>query len=90
MTSETFLILYPEFATAATELLDATLEQETIALAGVEGDLKEKIVGLQTAQTLALSPFARDLKLVNKDGSTVFDSRLRRALTRATIHRRSA
>lgn len=87
MTKAEFLDLYPEFATAKDALLDATLAQESANLKGPY--VTDRLFGLQVAEALALSPFGRDLKLVNKDGSTVYSERLTKALQVAAIHRRS-
>ncbi len=91
MTLAEFRVLYPEYRGATDALAQAHLDQETAATQGEMTDAdRDLLVGLRTADTLAFSPFARDLKLVNKDGSSTYSKRLKQALTKVTIHRRFA
>ena len=39
-------------------------------------ELQSQGIGLRAAQSLALSPFGRELQMVLKDGSTAYDKRL--------------
>lgn len=70
-------------------MVDAHL---TRSIAAVKGEMSESdrdtLVKLDLADTLARSPFAKDLKLVASDGSTVYSQARRRLLTKVTLHRR--
>lgn len=85
MTYAEFVAAYPEFAPAdetlvGLKLVDADLRTSTSYAAEVR-DIR---VGLLAARLLALSPYGRDMRLVNKDGSTVYDADLA-AMDRANM-----
>jgi hypothetical protein len=87
VTPAQFVTNYPEFADALTAypalvqsalddayaLTPATVWPPTLIDAGAQ---------LRAAQTLALSPYARNLSLANADGRTVYDLRLERFVAR--------
>lgn len=74
-----FIIRYPAFAgtdpVEAQSKIDAAVRNLPAATWGA---LFEDGVYLETARTLALSPTGNSAKLVNKDGSTVYDKDLDR------------
>lgn len=85
-----FRDLYPEFEAADDSLVEAHLGQQTELTKGNIPDAsKEQIIGLRTADALAHSPLARDLKLVNEDDESVYYKPLDKAIKAATIHKRS-
>jgi len=75
--AETFKIQYPEFAQADDAVVEAAIDYATLRTpASVWGDNQNAGIGLRAAKKLALSPFARNMGLVAKDGSTVYDEEL--------------
>lgn len=79
ITVSNFLVEYPEFKDAPISLVQAKL-QDALILTPCQvwsaGLLRKQGTFLHCARLLALSPFARHMKLVNKDGSTLYDSQL--------------
>ena len=80
-----FKIEFPEFASADDNLVAAKLGDSILNCdATAWGPLLKQGVYYYTAQTLALSPFARDMKLVSKDGTTVYDNAIAKLTRRIT------
>jgi len=74
---ESFLESHPEFTPAGASLIgeklaEAALEVD-VALWGVRADTGIK---LTAAHLLAVSPFGQQARLVSKDGSTTYSTRL--------------
>lgn len=71
VTRASFLVQFPEFARAGTDLLDATLAAVTFQVSDSFGDQYERAVYLRTADRLANSPWGRDARMVTvaKDGT---------------------
>ncbi len=77
-----FLAAYPEFATAPSALVAAKLaDAEKRTSLDIFGDARDLRVGLLAARLLALSPFGRDMRLVETDGKTVYDDDIARMNT---------
>lgn len=78
-TLATFQAGFPEFASGDPVLIQAKLNEASrqIDLVGA-GALADDFVYLLTAQKLAKLPSGNTSKLVNKDGSTVYDDDLAR------------
>lgn len=80
----TFKTVFPEFQDAPAPLVDAKLAQAlTLTPTEVWGDdgdgtMRQQGVFYYTARFLALSPFARNMALVNKAGVTSYDVELQR------------
>lgn len=75
MTAEEFLVGYPEFATAATGLVDQALSEAEAETGDAWGDSREAIVMLKCAARLAVSPMGRAARL--SDGrNSVYHSQL--------------
>lgn len=76
VTAAQFLVEFPEFdpedgssdALVAAKLTAAYLRTN----ADVWGDMRDEGAKYLCAHLLALSPFARELKLANKDGETIY------------------
>ena len=74
-----FKTRYPEFATTADALLLAVIDDAAgMFAANVMGAQHTQAVMAQAADFLARSPFARDMKLVLKDGSTAYSDHVER------------
>ena len=73
----TFKIRRPEFASVDDPVVEAAISNAT-ALCPVSRwkTLQDQGIELRTAVALALSPFARNMALASKDGSTVYDAQL--------------
>lgn len=75
--AETFKINRPEFAAVDDPVVEAAITKATqLCPASRWGALRDQGIELRTAKALALSPFARNMALVSKDGSTVYDDEL--------------
>lgn len=73
----TFKINRPEFASVDDPVIDAAITKATqLCPSSRWGDLQDQGIELRTAKALALSPFARNMSLASKDGSTVYDDEL--------------
>lgn len=73
----TFIAEFPEFAAVDSALVSAKLARAVLELDSVSWDtLYDQGVYLLTAQKLAKSPSGNTSKLMNKDGSTVYDDDL--------------
>ncbi len=74
---ESFLVSHPEFTPAGAELIQAKLDEAAlevdVALWGVRADTGIK---LTAAHLLAVSPFGQQARLVAKNGSTTYSTRL--------------
>lgn len=74
-TAAAFKVEFPEFASADDTLVDAKLADAAARTgADVWGSKWEMGVKYKAARLLALSPFGRKMRLVNNDGSTVYDA----------------
>jgi hypothetical protein len=79
VTAESFKLAHPEFANADDDLVELKIaDAEDLCPSAVWGDFADSGVRFRTARALALLPASRDLRLVNKDGSTVYDADLAR------------
>lgn len=79
VTAASFKLAHPEFTNVDDDLVDLKLaDAVTMCPDSVWGDFADNGVRLRTARALALQPSGRDLRLVNKDGSTVYDADLGR------------
>lgn len=77
VTVNSFKAQYREFVNADDSMVQAYLtDAALLAPAAVWRTLADQYTGLKAAQALALSPFGREMKLVSKDGSTVYDGRI--------------
>ncbi len=70
--AEDIVVRYPEFGPAGDELIERILAESYTQISGEYGTKRDLAVQLLTAHTLAQSPFARSLNLVQSDGSTTF------------------
>lgn len=89
VTRASLLIEHPEWANASSALVDAKLATaQNLLDSDVLGDLYDYAVVLKTCQLLAISPFARDMKLSASNGTTIYDHALEEILIPAgTAHR---
>lgn len=79
VTADSFRESYPEFTNLGDDVIEAKItDGELRCPSSVWGDFADTGVCLYVAQRLALSPWGRDLKLTNDDGSTVYDRELER------------
>ena len=79
MTPTEFKAEFAEFAGASDSIVQAKLTQaEAETDAAVFGAQVDDAVKYLAAHLLALSPFARDMKLVDKGGETVYGRQRRR------------
>lgn len=81
-----FVAKYPEFAALSSDVCDlylaeAAQEFDSVLFAGAKGTAA---CMAQAAHLLALSPYGRDMQLVSKEGSTVYEGRVKAAKIRAT------
>lgn len=73
MTRSDFLAEFAEFANASTALVDAKLAEALRRTPErIWGDMQDDGQKYLTAHLLSLSPFARELKLVQDDGTTIY------------------
>lgn len=76
LTSTEFLVRFPEFENAGTALIDAKIAEVDLRLAGLEiwktEDNRNLGIGYRVADSIALSPYGVNARLVNKDGSTTY------------------
>lgn len=73
----TFKINRPEFASVDDPVIQAAIDKATqLCPSRRWGALQDQGIELRAAKALALSPFARSMALVSKDGSTVYDGAL--------------
>lgn len=81
-----FKARYPEFATASDTLVQAVIDDAAqMFAADVMGVQHTQAVAAQAADFMARSPFARDMKLVLKDGSTAYGDQVERLRRIAAI-----
>lgn len=74
-----FVTQFPEFEGVETALLDAVLAAAALEVdVEVWGAKASQGIAYKAARKLALSPLGNTAKLVNKDGSTVYDRELDR------------
>lgn len=77
VTLASFRVAFPEFGEASDSLVQAKLDEATLALdARVFGVRFDEAVRYRAAHTLALSPFGQNARLVAKDGSTTYGTHL--------------
>lgn len=77
VTAEQFKAKHPEFSNVDDSLVDNALEDAAVLCPDdVWGGLADQGTRYRAARQLALSPMGRDVKLVNKDGSTVYDEQI--------------
>jgi len=73
----TFKINRPEFASVDDPVVESAIDKATqLCPVSRWGSLQDQGIELRTAKALALSPFARNMALASKDGSTVYDEEL--------------
>lgn len=76
VTRASFLAEYPEFDGADVAIVDAKIAAAQLRTpARIWGDLEDEGVSLLTAHMLAMSPYARELKLLNDAGETIYGKR---------------
>ena len=86
---------FPEFGASSTDGAPDALVTSVIARCALRcdeafyGDLHTEAVALEAANVLARSPFARDMKLVAKDGSTLYSTEAARLRMIAAAGRRT-
>lgn len=82
-----FKTQFTEFAAAPDAVVDAHLADAALQLNAdlFPGRLGTHACMLAAAQSLALAPGGRDMQLASKDGSTVYDARLKAIKRRATV-----
>lgn len=74
-----FIAAYPEFAGTDSNLRAAKMAAAVREIdASACGTLSDDLIYALTARKLALSPTGDTSKLVNKDGSTVYDDEIKR------------
>jgi hypothetical protein len=79
VTAESFKLAHPEFTNVDDDLVTLKIaDAEMLCPDSVWGDFADMGVCFRVARALALLPPGRDLRLVNKDGSTVYDADLAR------------
>lgn len=79
MDLSSFRARYPEFRTAADGLVQAVLDEVATEIdATVYRDKYDVAHGMKTAQRLARSPFGKNARLSQDDGSTTWDADIRR------------
>lgn len=79
VTAAAFKAFHPEFVNVDDDLVTRKLaDAATLCPSFVWGDFADNGTRLEAARALALSPPGRDLKLVSKDGETVYDIDLKR------------
>ena len=76
-TQNTFLGMFPTFCTADWLLGAATLARYEGLVGDGWGAQRDLIVGLETANALALSPAGRAAKMVSKDGTSTYGQQLK-------------
>lgn len=82
VSSAQFTTEFPEFAAVDPNLVSAKLAAAQLEVdATLAGTLNDEAVYYLTAKKLAKMPSGNTSKLVNKDGSTVYDDELKRLLT---------
>lgn len=74
VTASSFKLAHPEFTNVDDDLITLKIaDAEMRCPDAVWGDFADEGVRFRVARALALMPPGRDLRLVNKDGSTVYD-----------------
>lgn len=77
VTAAQFKAAHPEFANVLTPEVEAKLADAALLCPeSVWGDFTDQGVRYRAARLLALAPMGRDVKLVNKDGSTIYDEQI--------------
>lgn len=72
-----FVVEFPEFLGVDSALVTAKLNASVLEVdVGACGTLSDQLTYYLTAQKLAKMPSGNTSKLVNKDGSTVYDSQI--------------
>jgi hypothetical protein len=72
-----FRELFPEFRTASDTLVQGTLDQMAARLSQtVLGGMYDEAHGVWTAHALAKSPAGQSARMVNKDGTTQYSTRM--------------
>lgn len=69
-----FLVAFPEFLKAGTPMLTAQLALIELEVSDSFGDSRDLAVMLKLADTLALSPWGRDARMVPKGVENAFSS----------------
>jgi hypothetical protein len=79
VTIESFKISYPEFDKAGDPMLTAQLAQAELEVSDSFGDSRDTAVMLRLADTLALSPWGRDSRMIApSQTSTTYGARFQR------------
>lgn len=77
VTAAEFKAAHPEFVNCTDDEVTAKLADAALLCPdAVWGDFADQGTRYRAARMLALSPMGRDVKLVNKDGSTVYDEQI--------------
>lgn len=77
MTLEEFRVAFPEFKTASDQLVQVTLDMAAARLSqAVLGAMYPEAHGVWTAHALAKSPAGQSARMVNKDGTTQYSTRM--------------
>lgn len=82
MTRDEFVLLHPEFGTAASSTVTRVLAEVELEVGDTWGDERSKVVALEACCRLAMSPAGRAARLAAKDGSSTYSVRLQRLKTR--------
>lgn len=70
---ERFIGRYPEFSDAPPDTIEAALAESDRATSDSWlGGRRDDAVMLRTAHVASMSPWGRDARLMNKDGSTIY------------------
>ncbi len=85
VTVASFKVGFPEFIPAGDTLIANKLAAAVLQVdASVWGSKTDLGVELTTAHLLALSPLGQSARLVNKDGSTIYERRLVEMMAQVT------
>lgn len=89
VTASTLKEAFPEFDGATDAHVTATIALATARChSATWGDLRDQGIMYMSCDLLARSPFARDMRLVAKDGTTVYQETFDQLLAAATCGRR--
>jgi hypothetical protein len=82
----TFRVQYPEFKTALDPFVQAFLDAAAREINPTElGEAYDNAHGLLAAHKLAISPFGKQARMVNEDGSTTYEKEYDAVLRRTVL-----
>lgn len=77
VTADQLKAAHPEFANVDDDLVNSAIQDAALLCPDtVWGDFADQGTRYRACRLLALSPMGRDVRLVNKDGSTVYDEQI--------------